>query len=270
MPELPEVETTRRGLAPLIVGKNIEKILIHEPRLRWPVDPTLADRMQHQLIVNITRRGKYLLILTTAGTLVLHLGMSGSLRYLANPSTPLKHDHVDILFKSGELLRFNDPRRFGSLHYSDQPEEHWLLRNMGPEPLGPNFTGKYLWNISRNRRVGIKQLLMNSRIVAGIGNIYANESLFKAGIHPIRSAKTISLTRLTRLVEEAQQVLNAAIQKGGTTLQDFVGSDGRPGYFQLSLSVYGKEGQPCPRCAEYIKVHSINQRSTYYCSNCQR
>ena len=270
MPELPEVETTRRGLAPLIVGKNIEKILIREPRLRWPVDPTLPGRMRHQLIVSITRRGKYLLILTTGGTLLLHLGMSGSLRYLTSPSTPLKHDHVDILFASGELLRFNDPRRFGSLHYSNQSESHWLLRNMGPEPLGPNFTGNYLWNISRDRRVGIKQLLMNSRIVAGIGNIYANESLFKAGIHPVRSAKRISLKRITRLVEEAQQVLNAAIQQGGTTLQDFVGSDGRPGYFQLALSVYGKEGQPCPRCNEYIKVRSISQRATYYCSNCQR
>ena len=270
MPELPEVETTRRGLEPLIVGKKIKKVLVRERRLRWPVDPIISNRMQYQSIVDITRRGKYLLVLTTNDTLLLHLGMSGNLRYLKNSSIPSKHDHIDILFSSGDLLRFNDPRRFGSLHCFKPSEKHWLLKNIGPEPLGPDFTGDYLWKISRDRRVGIKQLLMNSHVVAGIGNIYANESLFKAGIHPTRAAKRISFERLTRLVEESQQVLKDAIQEGGTTLQDFVGSDGRPGYFQQSLSVYGKEGQPCPRCDEHIKFRSVGQRATYYCSSCQR
>ena len=270
MPELPEVETTRRGLAPLVVGKTIERVSVRERRLRWPVEASLPDRLQNQPVIDLSRRGKYLLMSTARGTLLLHLGMSGSLRYLATPTRPSKHDHVDLEFASGELLRFNDPRRFGSLHFSTEPEEHWLLKNMGPEPLGPAFTGEYLWRVSRRRRVAVKQFLMNSRIVAGVGNIYANESLFRAGIHPTRAAGRISRERLTRLAREVRAVLQDAIRAGGTTLQDFVGSDGRPGYFQLSLDVYGRAGEACNRCSHPITVVTIGQRATYYCATCQR
>ena len=270
MPELPEVETTRLGLEPLLVGKLIQTVAIREPRLRWPIEPTLGPRLENQSVTRLSRRGKYLLIATTGGTLLLHLGMSGSLRYLLTPVEPSRHDHVDLCFSSGELLRFNDPRRFGSLHFTAQPEEHWLLRNMGPEPLGMEFTGEYLWRVSRGRRVGMKQFLMNSRIVSGVGNIYANEALFRAGIHPTRPAGRVSRERLDRVVQAVQAVLEDAIRAGGTTLQDFVRSDGRPGYFQLSLQVYDRAGQPCERCGKPITLRKIGQRASYYCAGCQR
>lgn len=270
MPELPEVETTRRGLIPLVVGETIAGVSVRERRLRWPVEPSLAERLQNQPVTDISRRGKYLLMSTLGGTLLLHLGMSGSLRYLPTPTRPSKHDHVDFQFSSGGLLRFNDPRRFGSLHLCAEPEEHWLLRHMGPEPLGADFDGAYLWRVSRGRRVGVKQFLMNSRVVAGVGNIYANESLFRAGVHPSRAAGRISRERLDRLVRAVQEVLNDAISAGGTTLQDFVGSDGRPGYFQLSLDVYDRAGEACRRCDTPIKVRTTGQRATYFCPRCQR
>ena len=270
MPELPEVETTRRGLIPLVVGETIKNVSIRERRLRWPIEPYLAERLRDQSVTNVSRRGKYLLVSTTGGTLLLHLGMSGSLRYLASPNQPSKHDHVDLEFSSGALVRFNDPRRFGSLHFSTEPERHWLLKDMGPEPLGPLFTPEYLRSVSKGRRVAIKQFLMNARIVAGVGNIYANESLFRASIHPSRSAGRISCKRLDRLVRAVRAVLNDAITAGGTTLQDFVGSDGRPGYFQLSLDVYDKAGEGCRRCTTPITVRTIGQRATYYCPRCQR
>ena len=270
MPELPEVETTRRGLIPLVVGETIEGVSVRERRLRWPVQPSLAERLRNQPVTDISRRGKYLLMSTLGDTLLLHLGMSGSLRYLPRPTRPSKHDHVDVRFSSGGLLRFNDPRRFGSLHLCTEPEEHWLLRDMGPEPLGPGFTAEYLMSVSRGRRVAIKQFLMNARIVAGVGNIYANESLFRAGIHPNRAAGRISRERLDRLVQAVRSVLNDAITAGGTTLQDFVGSDGRPGYFQLALDVYDRAGADCRRCDAQITVRTIGQRATYFCPRCQR
>ena len=270
MPELPEVETTRRGLIPLVVGETIEHVSVRERRLRWPIKPHLAEKLRNQSVTGVSRRGKYLLLSTAGGTLLLHLGMSGSLRYLASPTHPSKHDHVDLEFTSGALLRFNDPRRFGSLHFSTEPEAHWLLKNMGPEPLGPTFTAEYLRRVSRGRRVAIKQFLMNARIVAGVGNIYANESLFRAGIHPSRAAGRISHERLDRLVRAVRAVLNDAITAGGTTLQDFVGSDGRPGYFQLSLDVYDRAGEGCRRCDTPITVRTIGQRASYYCPRCQR
>ena len=270
MPELPEVETTRRGLIPLVVGKTIETVAVREPRLRWPVDPALAGRLRHQAVTAISRRGKYLLMSTGGGTLLVHLGMSGSLRYLPAPVRPARHDHVDVAFTSGDLLRFNDPRRFGSLHVAARPEAHWLLRHLGPEPLGPDFSGDYLWRVSRGRRVGIKQFLMNARIVAGLGNIYANESLFRAAIHPSRAAGRIARHRLAGLAGAVRAVLTDAIGAGGTTLQDFVRSDGRPGYFQLSLDVYDRAGEACRRCRRPIAVRVIGQRATYYCPRCQR
>jgi len=206
MPELPEVETIRLGLEPLICGDTIEAVEIREPRLRWPVEPDLPLKLEHQRVTDLTRRGKYLLISTTSGTLMVHLGMSGSLRYLQVPSDPARHDHLDLKFSSGARLRFNDPRRFGSLHFTTRPQDHWLLKNLGPEPLGPGFTAEYLWRISRRRRVAIKQHLMSGRVVAGVGNIYANEALFRARIHPMRPAGRIARQRVTGLVEAVRAV----------------------------------------------------------------
>lgn len=270
MPELPEVETTRRGLEPLVVGQTIRSLAVREPRLRWPVEPSLDRRLRNRTVQALSRRGKYLLISTDDGSLLVHLGMSGSLRFLRIRSEPARHDHFDIEFMSGAILRFNDPRRFGSLHWCASPEAHWLLKNLGPEPLGAQFGGDYLWRVSRGRRVAIKTLLMNGRIVAGLGNIYANEALFRAGIHPSRPAGRVSRMRLQRLADTVGEVLREAIQAGGTTLQDFVGGDGKPGYFQLALDAYGRAGEPCVRCERPIKVRTIGQRATYYCANCQR
>ena len=270
MPELPEVETTRRGLEPLVVGQTIRSLAVREPRLRWPVEPSLDRRLRNRTVQALSRRGKYLLMSTSAGTLLLHLGMSGSLRFLPERREPARHDHFDLEFVSGAILRFNDPRRFGSLHWSASPAAHWLLKNLGPEPLDSEFDGEYLWRVSRGRRVAIKTLLMNGRIVAGLGNIYANEALFRAGIHPSRPAGRVSRKRLEQLVDTVREVLREAIRAGGTTLQDFVGGDGKPGYFQLALDVYGKAGEPCVRCKRPLRVRSIGQRATYYCANCQR
>ena len=270
MPELPEVETTRRGLEPLVVGQTIRSLAVREPRLRWPVEPSLDRRLRNRTVQALSRRGKYLLLTTDSGTLLLHLGMSGSLRFLPGRREPALHDHFDLEFVSGAMLRFNDPRRFGSLHWSASPEAHWLLKNLGPEPLDTEFSGDYLWRISRGRRVAIKTLLMNGRFVAGLGNIYANEALFRAGIHPSRPAGRVSHKRLEQLVDAVRDVLGEAIRAGGTTLQDFVGGDGKPGYFQLALDAYGRTGEPCVRCGRPIRVRTIGQRATYYCANCQR
>ena len=270
MPELPEVETTRRGLQPLVVGQTIRSLAVREPRLRWLVEPSLDRRLRNRTVQALSRRGKYLLITTDAGSLLVHLGMSGSLRFVRERSEPARHDHFDLEFVSGAMLRFNDPRRFGSLHWSAPSEAHWLLKNLGPEPLGTEFSGDYLWRIARGRRAAIKTLLMNGRIVAGLGNIYANEALFRAGIHPSRPAGRVSRKRLELLVDAVREVLREAIRAGGTTLQDFVGGDGKPGYFQLALDVYGKAGEPCARCKQPIRVRTIGQRATYYCANCQR
>ena len=270
MPELPEVETARRGLRPLVVGQTIRSLAVREPRLRWPVEPSLDRRLRNRTVRDLSRRGKYLLMSTGDGALLVHLGMSGSLRFLPRRTEPARHDHVDLNFQSGALLRFNDPRRFGSLHWSAAPETHWLLKNLGPEPLGDEFGGDYLWRVSRGRRVAIKTLLMNGRIVAGLGNIYANEALFRAGIHPSRPAGRVSRKRLRRLAGAVEEVLREAIRAGGTTLRDFIGGDGKPGYFQLALDAYGRAGEPCVRCGRPIKVRTVGQRATYYCARCQR
>ncbi len=270
MPELPEVETTRLGLEPLLVGQTIAAVNVRQPSLRWPVEAALAAQVRDQRVSSVARRGKYLLVTTEGGTLLIHLGMSGSLRFLNQPTTPSQHDHVDFVFASGAQLRFNDPRRFGSLHFTASPEDHWLLKDLGPEPLGEEFTAEYLWEISRRRRVTIKQHLMNGRIVAGVGNIYASEALFRAGIHPKRPAGRIARHRFGPLTAAVQAVLNEAIRAGGTTLRDFVGGDGQPGYFQRELLVYGREGEPCVQCATPIKQRVLGQRASYYCPQCQR
>lgn len=270
MPELPEVETTRRGLEPLLVGETIAALEIREPRLRWPVSPQLGALVSRQRIRALRRRGKYLLMETRAGTLIWHLGMSGSLRFLPRPGAPSAHDHVDLVLDSGARLRFNDPRRFGSLSISEVPEQHWLLRNLGPEPLDAGFDVDHLARSCRGRRVAIKSLLMNSRIVTGVGNIYANEALFHARIHPLRAAGRIARPRLGTLVGAVKDVLADAIDAGGTTLRDFVGGDGRPGYFQQTLAVYGRGGGDCVACGAAIKQIVSGQRATYYCARCQR
>jgi len=270
MPELPEVETTRRGLQPLIVGEPIESVQVRESRLRWPVPARLATLLAGRHFETIGRRGKYLLLNMDQGTLLVHLGMSGSLRYLPEPQAPGPHDHIDINFAHGGCLRFNDPRRFGSFHISSRPLHHRLLRNLGPEPLGPDFTPEYLYACCRHRRVAIKQHLMNGRIVVGVGNIYANEALHRAGIHPARRAGRIAARRLSRLVDAVREVLLEALEQGGTTLRDFVGGDGRPGNFKLSLQVYGRLGLPCECCGETIRLRVLGQRASYYCARCQR
>ncbi|NNG12650.1 MAG: bifunctional DNA-formamidopyrimidine glycosylase/DNA-(apurinic or apyrimidinic site) lyase [Halobacteria archaeon] len=270
MPELPEVETTRRGIAPHITGKTVARVLVREPRLRWPVPRRLAREIAGQTITAVSRRGKYLLLATDAGTAILHLGMSGSLRVVDADTPAGKHDHVDIVFDDNRALRLTDPRRFGALLWTRRtPEQHRLLRDLGPEPLGEAFTGAYLYALSRGRRVAIKNFIMNSHIVVGIGNIYANEALYMAGIHPGRATGRISKRKYELLVEVIREVLNDSIARGGTSLRDFVDSDGKPGYFSLELNVYGKGGEPCISCRTLIREIRQGQRATFYCPECQ-
>jgi formamidopyrimidine-DNA glycosylase len=270
MPELPEVETTRRGLEPHVVGRSIAALEVREPRLRWPVAGSVDAKLRGRTIVSVARRGKYLLFDIGAGALLVHLGMSGSLRFLPEPPDPGRHDHVDLRFAGGGCVRFNDPRRFGSMVFSAAPHDHPLLRHLGPEPLGDAFTGDYLWGACRGRRVAIKQHIMNGTVVVGVGNIYANEALHGAGIHPLRAAGRVSRERIGLLVDGIRAVLGAALESGGTTLRDYVGSDGNPGYFKLSLAVYDRAGKPCRRCGEAVRKRVIGQRASYYCADCQR
>ena len=243
---------------------------MRQPNLRWPVAREIEQVLPGQKIRSLRRRAKYLLIGTDAGTALLHLGMSGSLRIIDSGTPAGVHDHVDIEFASGKALRFRDPRRFGSLLWSDDPYQHPLLRNLGPEPLDEEFSGKYLREVARRRRVSIKQFLMNASVVVGVGNIYASESLFVAAIHPKRQAGRIALHRMEALAEAVKTVLGNAIDAGGTTLRDFYGGDGEPGYFQQQLEVYGRDGEPCLRCKRPVSAIVQGQRSTYYCKNCQR
>jgi formamidopyrimidine-DNA glycosylase len=270
MPELPEVETTRRGIEPHVVGRRIAAAHIHEPRLRWRVAPSLSAELEGQRIERVSRRGKYLLLELTRGTLIWHLGMSGSLRVLTRATERETHDHVDLLLDSGAILRFNDPRRFGSLHYTTQdPRAHPLLAHLAPEPFDPAFSADYLFRITRRRRVSIKQLLMNSRLVVGVGNIYASEALYRAGIRPGRAASRLTRAEAGRLARAVRAVLERAIRAGGTTLRDYVGADGEPGYFRQRLNVYERADQPCRRCRTPIRAISQGQRSSYYCPSCQ-
>ncbi len=269
MPELPEVETSRRGIAPWVEGQTVTKVIVRERRLRWPVPPEIDRELPGQTIRSLSRRAKYLLFKTDAGTAMLHLGMSGSVRIIDADEPAAKHDHVDIQLESGKALRFRDPRRFGSFLWARDPFEHKLLRNLGPEPLSQDFDGDYLWQKARGRRVSIKQFIMNASIVVGVGNIYASEVLFHSGIHPRRSAGRIANGRMTLLVDSIKTVLERAIAAGGTTLKDFSGGDGEPGYFQQQLEVYGRAKESCRRCEREISLIVIGQRSTFYCKNCQ-
>ena len=269
MPELPEVETSRRGLQPHIVGTTIQRVIIRNRRLRWPVANGLEGKVTGQGIQSVDRRAKYLLINTGSGTLILHLGMSGSV-FMVDTGTPAGvHDHVDVELDSGLALRFRDPRRFGSLFFSKKPLRHKLLRDLGPEPLGDAFDGAYLWKKSRGRKVSVKQFIMNANIVVGVGNIYASESLFLAGINPKRATGRISKERYIGLANAIKEVLGRAIKAGGTTLRDFYGGDGEPGYFAQQLAVYDRDGEDCRYCGNAIRSIVQGQRTTFYCSKCQ-
>jgi formamidopyrimidine-DNA glycosylase len=270
MPELPEVETTRRGIASAVVSHKIIHIEVREPRLRWRVPDELRDAIG-QRVRALSRRAKYLLFELPNGTLIVHLGMSGSLRVLQASTAVLPHDHIDIVLDSGACLRFNDPRRFGCVLWTTQaPDQHPLLRDLGPEPLSDEFDGAVLARAAKGRRVAIKQFLMNNQIVVGVGNIYASEALFRAGVRPRRAAGRLKRSEFDALAAAIKQVLNEALQAGGTTLRDYVNAEGRPGYFKQKLYVYERAGEPCRVCATPIRHFVQGQRSTYFCPQCQR
>ena len=269
MPELPEVETSRRGIEPHIIDTTISRIVVRERRLRWPIAKTVDRALPGRAVTSVGRRAKYLLINTDGGSAMIHLGMSGSVCIFERGTPAAVHDHFDIEFDSGRMLRFRDPRRFGSLHWSKEPLLHPLLRDLGPEPLSSDFDGNYLWRKSRGRRVSIKQFIMNSHVVVGVGNIYASESLFMAGINPRRAAGRVALHRYGALADAIKDVLTKAIRAGGTTLRDFYGGDGEAGYFLQQLEAYGREDEACRRCGTPITAIVQGQRSTYYCKRCQ-
>lgn len=270
MPELPEVETTKRGIAPHLEGRVIEHVVLRRPDLRWPIPRAIRSALPGQRIDRVERRAKYLLLHTRAGAALLHLGMSGSLRILDAETPPRTHDHYDLVLNSGLALRFNDPRRFGCLLWQKPDETHPLLRGLGPEPLSTEFDGDWLFAKSRSRHAAVKTFLMDQAIVVGVGNIYAAESLFAAGIHPKRAAGMVSRTRYARLTEEVRRILLHAITRGGTTLRDFLAPDGAPGYFEQELFVYGRAGKPCKVCGTPIRAAVTGQRMTYWCAKCQR
>lgn len=271
MPELPEVETTRRGIEPFTSGHRVSHITVRQRQLRWLIPADLESVLTGAIITSVERRAKYLLLRTETGTLILHLGMSGSLRVLTEPQAVQKHDHVDIRFDNGHLLRFTDPRRFGALLWtSEPPEQHPLLCQLGPEPLSEAFSDDHLFQCSRGRQTAVKTFIMDNHIVVGVGNIYASEALFYAGIRPQRPAGRISAKRYRLLTQMIRQVLSHAIQQGGTTLRDFVDSSGKPGYFQQQLQVYGRAGEPCLRCDGTVQVVRLGQRASYFCPRCQR
>lgn len=270
MPELPEVETTRRGLAPHVRGRRIEDVVLRRPDLRWPIPYEIVDTLPGQRIDAVRRRAKYLLLDTAAGSALLHLGMSGSLRVLP-ADTPLRdHDHVDLALDSGRVLRFNDPRRFGCLLWQDAGTVHPLLAALGPEPLSDAFDGDHLFAASRGRSAPVKTFLMDQKTVVGVGNIYAAEALFRAGIAPLRAAGKVSRGRYGALADAVKAILRHAIARGGTTLRDFLSPDGAPGYFEQELSAYGRGGEPCRRCGRPLRQASIGQRASVWCPHCQR
>ena len=269
MPELPEVETTRRGIAPHLVGQRVSRVLVRERRLRWPVPEDLDVRLSGQLIESVGRRAKYLLIQAESGTLIGHLGMSGNLRLVPVGTPAARHEHVDIELESGLALRYTDPRRFGALLWSSDPLHHELLVRLGPEPLTDAFDGERLFQCSRGRSMAVKPFIMDNAVVVGVGNIYATEALFAAGIDPRREAGSISRARYGRLATEIKRILANAIERGGTTLRDFVGGDGQPGYFQQELFAYGRGGQMCKVCGSTLRELKLGQRASVYCPKCQ-
>jgi len=271
MPELPEVETIRRGISPHVLEQTVARVVVRQSRLRWPVPSDLEQRLVGKKVVEVGRRAKYLLLRIGDGWLLIHLGMSGSLRIVEEATEAGRHDHIDIVFDNGRCLRLNDPRRFGAMLWvGRRPDRHPLLACLGPEPFSDDFDGTMLYDKSRGRRLAVKNFIMDQRVVVGIGNIYASEALFRAGIHPARAAGHISLARYVDVVHAVREVLGDAIEAGGTTLRDFTDENGRPGYFRQQLLVYGREGQPCGSCGRPIRCKTIGQRSSYFCAHCQR
>lgn len=270
MPELPEVETTRRGIAPYLEGQRVSRVIVRERRLRWPIPEDLDVRLSGQRIESVTRRAKYLLLTAEAGTLISHLGMSGNLRLVPIDTPVAKHEHVDIELESGLALRYTDPRRFGAMLWSTEPLLHELLVKLGPEPLTELFDGDRLFKLSRGKSVAVKPFIMDNAVVVGVGNIYATEALFAAGIDPRREAGSISRARYLELSLAIKRILAHAIERGGTTLRDFVGGDGQPGYFQQELFVYGRGGEFCKTCGSTLREVKLGQRASVYCPKCQR
>lgn len=270
MPELPEVEVSRMGVAPHMEGQVISQIILRNKQLRWPV-PEEVLSAQGQTILKIRRRAKYLLVDTQVGSIILHLGMSGKLRIVDANTPVIKHDHIDIVMNNGLCLRFNDPRRFGAcLWQATDAEQHTVFSGLGPEPLTGDFDGERLHQMAKGKSVAVKNFIMDNKVVVGVGNIYANESLFLAGIDPRRQAGKVSKKRYLQLAEIIKQVLSKAITQGGTTLKDFTQADGSPGYFAQELLVYGREGKPCVKCEREIKAKTIGQRNTFFCTQCQQ
>ncbi|MBK9116622.1 MAG: bifunctional DNA-formamidopyrimidine glycosylase/DNA-(apurinic or apyrimidinic site) lyase [Betaproteobacteria bacterium] len=271
MPELPEVETTRRGVAPHVVGRRVARLAVYDSRLRWPVPSDLGRRLVGRTVAAVDRRSKYLLFRFGSDTLLVHLGMTGSLRVFRHAPARRPHDHVDIVLDDGSVLRYNDPRRFGAMLWVPAPADaHPLLAILGPEPFDAGFDAGYLWRATRTRSAAIKLALMDNRLVVGVGNIYANESLFRAGIRPTLSAHRVSRARLAGLVDAVRTVLTEAIAKGGSTLRDYVDASGEPGYFQLEYFVYGRDGEPCRVCGAPIRMRRLGARASFYCPRCQR
>ncbi len=269
MPELPEVETSRRGISPHLVGHTIQHAIVRNGRLRWPVSDEIY-RLSDVPVISVQRRAKYLLLELPDGWIIIHLGMSGSLRILSEELPAEKHDHVDLVMSNGKVLRYTDPRRFGAWLWAPQLEGHSVLAHLGPEPLSEAFNGAYLHQRSLKKNTAIKPWLMDNKLVVGVGNIYASESLFAAGIHPDRMARSLSVAECELLAQAIKAVLLRSIEQGGTTLKDFLQSDGKPGYFAQELQVYGREGEPCRVCGAPISATKHGQRRTFYCRHCQK
>jgi formamidopyrimidine-DNA glycosylase len=270
MPELPEVETIKNGIAPHIENKLIKKVIVRNNKLRWPVPNNLNKILSNTKINSVSRRAKYIVINTNKGNLIIHLGMSGTLRVLDLKEPIKKHDHVDFIFNN-IVLRYNDPRRFGAVLFTDEPlETYQVFSHLGPEPFDKVFTGKFLYNLAKNKKGPVKNLIMDNKIVVGIGNIYAAESLFQIGVHPETPAKNISLEKYTELAKFSKKLLKLAIKNGGTTLKDFTSASGKPGYFQQKLKVYGREGESCVNCNSIIQNVRVGQRSSCFCPLCQK
>lgn len=270
MPELPEVETVRRGLAPHLMGHRFSRCIVREARLRWPVPADLGRKIVGRRVDGLSRRGKYLIMALDDGNLIVHLGMSGSLRLVAPDESPRRHDHLDLVLDDGLILRYHDPRRFGAVLWSSAPDREPLLAGLGVEPLAPEFDGDWLHAATRNHRIAIKSWLMDAHRVVGVGNIYANEALFHAGIHPLTPAGRLSRPRCRRLAEAIRDTLQRAIDAGGSTLRDFVNGHGQPGYFQQTLYVYGRADEPCRRCGNPVRLSRLGNRATFFCPVCQK
>ncbi len=273
MPELPEVEITCKGIQPYVENQTIMQFIIRNGRLRWPVEPHLTQTLQNTTIQSVTRRGKYILLTSKKGVLMLHLGMSGNLRILPCDTSPIKHDHIDIILNNQRVLRLNDPRRFGSVLWHDAKqgsiENHKLLCKLAPEPLSKEFNANYLYQKIKRKNVAIKKLIMNNQIIVGAGNIYASEALFNAKIHPLTLGKKLNEQACQQLIMHIQNVLRESIKQGGTTLKDFLKPDGKPGYFVQKLNVYGRNDQPCTQCCTTIERIIISQRASFFCPKCQ-